>query len=266
MEELKVKAIQTQQFWEDKQANFDYLEKTFFATFKGDDVDLILLPEMFNTSFTMNATNMGESMNGNSVAWLLKWANKLNTHIGGSLIIEEDGDYFNRFVIVGPEGVKASYNKRHLFRMANEHEHFSAGNERVVFELKGWNILLQVCYDLRFPVYSRNTYANGKKEYDAVVYIANWPAKRGFIWKNLVQARAIENQAYAIGLNRVGKDGNDIEYTGDSMLVDPWGNIIEQAMAGTELVLDLTLKPLVLTDIAELFPAYLDADQFNRVD
>ena len=260
MQDLKVALIQTKQFWEDKRANFSYFENSFLKSLKGEDVDLVLLPEMFNTGFTMNTQSMAESIDGESIQWLIKWASVLNCQIGASLIINENGNYFNRFVIVSENGIENHYDKRHLFRMADEHNHFTAGEQRVVHQLKGWNILLQVCYDLRFPVFSRNKTIGEGKEYDAVIYIANWPEKRNLVWKTLLLARAMENQAFCIGVNRVGVDGNEISYPGDSCLIDPWGNIIQRFSENEETVKILTLEKQIITDITERFPAFKDAD------
>ncbi len=260
MQDLRIALIQSIQHWEDKKLNFSHFESRFLNSFQKGEADLILLPEMFNTGFSMNAKEMAEKMDGKSIAWLIQWANQLECHIGGSLIIEENGNYYNRFVIVSGNGVQTTYDKRHLFRMADEHQHFSSGENRVVYSLKGWRLMLQVCYDLRFPVFSRNRMVNGEKEYDVLMYIANWPKKRAFIWKNLIQARAIENQAYSIGLNRVGEDGKGIHYSGDSMVVDPWGNITEELEPHNEMVKIVTLQSKILKDIVRLFPAHLDAD------
>lgn len=257
MQDLKVAIIQTQQFWEDKSGNLVHFER-HLDTIK-ETVDLVLLPEMFNTGFTMN-TGMAESMQGSSIEWLRIQAERLNTQIGASLIVEENGNFYNRFVIVSAKGVETHYNKRHLFRMANEHQHFAPGEERVVYSLKGWNILLQVCYDIRFPVFSRNKTLGETKEYDLMIYLANWPAKRSFVWKTLLLARAMENQAFCIGVNRVGVDGNDISYTGDSALVDPWGNPEFQFSENEEMVKILTLNYQKIIDITERFPAFKDAD------
>ncbi|NOQ70521.1 MAG: amidohydrolase [Crocinitomix sp.] len=260
MQDLKMGLIQTQQFWEDKAANLAHYEAQFLSKIKPNTVDLILLPEMFNTSFSMKASQFAEEMNGASIEWLMRWAKNLNCQIGGSLIISEEGHYYNRFVIVSQDGIESTYDKRHLFRMVDEHQHFSPGQNRVIHVIKGWPILLQVCYDLRFPVFSRNRFLKDEKEYAAVIYVANWPKKRAFIWKNLIQARAIENQTYSVGLNRVGKDGNGFTYSGDSMLVDPWGNIETSFPANKEHFQIVTLKKSVMDDIKTNFPAYLDAD------
>jgi predicted amidohydrolase len=260
MQDLKVALIQTKQFWEDKTANFKHFEKTFFRELKPGEVDLILLPEMFNTGFTMNTTNVAEDMTGPSIHWLQKWAGNLNCQIGASLIIEEQGCYYNRFVIVGAEGILNYYDKRHLFRMANEQDHFTAGNRRVIHQLKGWKIMLQVCYDLRFPVFSRNQFREGQLEYDALFYIANWPEKRSGVWANLLRARATENQAYVVGVNRVGTDGNDIPYSGDSAVIDPWGNTQVKMEPNKECLRIITLNKVTLNEVRERFPAYLDSD------
>ena len=208
----------------------------------------------------MDVENIAETDDGETVEWLMEQASILNAQIGVTMIIYEEEQFFNRFLIVSESGIEAQYDKKHLFTLAKENEHFTAGTERVVYRYKGWNILLQICYDLRFPVFSRNKTIEEKKEYDLVVYLANWPNKRANAWKTLLQARAIENQSFCIGVNRVGDDGNQISYQGDSMIVDPWGNILLQASENKELVKNLTLKRAVLEDIEESFPVFKDAD------
>ena len=260
MQDLKVALIQTNQFWEDKKANFEHLENMHFSKIKTGDCDLILLPEMFNTGFSMNVKDLGEEMSGTSIKWLQKWAQKLDCQIGASLIVKEHNVFFNRFVIVSKNGVETYYDKRHLFRMAAENDFFEAGKNPIIYHLKGWNIMLQICYDLRFPVFSRNKTIGDKKSYDVVVYVANWPEKRSNIWNILLQARAIENQAYCIGLNRVGTDGKNITYSGDSAVIDPWGNIDFLATKKIEEVKILTLATSKLNDISKQFPAFKDAD------
>ncbi|MCB9224524.1 MAG: amidohydrolase [Crocinitomicaceae bacterium] len=260
MQDLKVAIIQTKQFWEDKARNLAHFENTYLNELKGQEIDLLLLPEMFNSSFTMNVEAMAEAMDGDSITWLFNWATELNCQIGASLIIYENGRYYNRFVIVSENGIETYYDKRHLFRMANENDHFEAGSQRVLHTIRGWKILLQVCYDLRFPVFSRNRTIEGKKEYDLVIYVANWPERRNYVWKTLLLARAMENQAYCIGVNRVGTDGNDITYTGDSAVVDPWGKIQYQFNSSEEAYKIVSLDYKILEDITEKFPAYKDAD------
>ena len=260
MQDLKIGLVQTHQHWEDKAANYTHFEAIFKKHLEGKDADLILLPEMFNTSFTMNAHSMAETMDGEAISWLKKQAALLKCQLGASLIIKEEGHFYNRFVIVNETEVLAYYNKRHLFRMAGENEFFSPGEERVVYELNGWRILLLVCYDLRFPVFSRNHFDGQKQDYDLMIYIANWPEKRSYAWKNLIQARAIENQAFCLGLNRVGKDGNDIVYSGDSAIYDPWGNPELQCTPSQEVIQIQAINYEKLEDIRQKFPAYLDAD------
>jgi predicted amidohydrolase len=260
MQNLTIALIQTIQFWEDKAANYQHLESQHLNQIEPGAADLVLLPEMFNTGFTMNVKEMYEDMNGEAIEWLHSWAEKLDCQIGGSLIIKADNQYYNRFVIVSPEGILNYYDKRHLFRMAEENDYFTAGKRRVIHQIKGWKILLQVCYDLRFPVFSRNRTIEGQTEYDLVAYIANWPAKRSMVWKNLLQARAIENQAFCIGLNRVGEDGNGIAYSGDAMVIDPWGNVSKPIAENEEDMEIITLDYGVLKGIKSSFPAYLDAE------
>lgn len=260
MQPLRIAIIQTNQFWENKEANFEHFEKTHFSQIEPKSCDLILLPEMFNTGFSMNTNQLAEENEGKSIQWLKKWADHFDCQIGATLIIKESNNAYNRFVIVSKEGIEKTYNKRHLFRMAGENDHFTPGTDRTVYDLKGWKILLQVCYDLRFPVFSRNKVINGQPEYDAVIYLANWPEKRSFVWSTLLKARAIENQAYCIGVNRVGTDGKEITYSGDSAVIDPWGNDHYIATKNTELVKILTLDYAVLKQIRTLFPAFKDAD------
>lgn len=260
MQDLKVCLIQTSIIWENKQANFEHLESKFFSKMKAGDCDLIMLPEMFNTGFSMNTETLSEEMTGPSIKWLQKWAEKLDCQIAATIIIREDKSFYNRFLFVSKLGIEAYYDKRHLFRMAEENTYFSPGQNRVIHTIKGWNILPQVCYDLRFPVFSRNRSKGDKLEYDLVIYLANWPKRRAAIWSVLLKARAIENQAYCIGVNRVGLDGKEIDYSGDSEVIDPWGNTDYLATDSSEQVKFLTLSHQKLTDIKALFPAYKDAD------
>jgi len=263
MTDLSIVLCQTNIVWQNKKANVQNIENNYFNHIKSNEVDLILLPEMFLTGFTMDTTQFAEKMTGSTIKWLQQWAKLLNTQIWGSLIIEENDQYFNRFVIVSEKGVETYYDKVHLFRMGDENNHYSQGSNRVVYQLKGWNILLQVCYDLRFPVFSRNKNINGEKEYDVIVYVANWPKVRSYIWSNLLQARAIENQVYSIGVNRVGLDGHQIDHSGDSAVINPWGQVIYKSLPSQPDIQLVQLKKSVLNDIKNKFPAYLDADEFK---
>lgn len=230
MENLRITLVQSNLFWEDKNANLKHFESLLKPLAK--QTDLIILPEMFTTGFSMNTLKLAELMSGTTVKWLKKQANLLSAAIIGSCIITESGQYYNRLIWVEPNGSIQYYDKRHLFSFANEHEHYTAGEKHLLVEYKGWKIMPLICYDLRFPVWSRNTV-----DYDLLIYIANFPEKRSFAWKQLLTARAIENQAYTIGVNRIGEDGKGIAYAGDSCLL---------AFSGKTL-LDLKDKEIINT-------------------
>lgn len=256
MQDLRIILAQSDLVWEDALANREHFEEKLSGSIGRPH--LIVLPEMFNTAFSMKSDRLSEKMDGPTVKWMAHMAKQTNAVIYGSLIVEEDGEYFNRGVWMRPNGTFEHYDKRHLFRMADETDHFSAGKKRVVVELKGWRILLQICYDLRFPVFSRN---NG--DFDAVVYVANWPEVRRSPWSKLLQARAIENQAWVIGVNRVGQDANGIQYSGDSVLVDPYGEIKAAPRSSREQFCNAVLLGDVLPEFRKRFPVALDADAFE---
>ena len=213
---LRITLIQPDLVWHDPAANRAVLAEQFIAL--AQQTDLIVLPEMFTTGFTMEAAAYAESMDGPTLAWLREWADRTGAAITGSLIVEENGHYYNRLVWMPPDGDYLTYDKRHRFTLAGEHEHYAAGRERVVIDYRGWRILPLICYDLRFPVWSRN-----QDDYDLLLYVANWPAVRAPAWCALLAARAIENQAYTVAVNRVGRDGNDYPYVGDSGIIDYQG-------------------------------------------
>jgi omega-amidase len=263
MDNLKVTLIQTNIIWENIDANLKRYEEEHLSKINVDTTDLILFPELFSTGFSMKTDKLAEKMDGLTINWMQKWATKLNTQIGGSLIIKENDQYFNRFVIVSKDGVESQYDKKHLFRMGEENTHFTAGHKRIVYTLKGWKILLQVCYDLRFPVYSRNKTIDGQKEYDAAIYVANWPEVRSNIWSVLLRARAIENQIFCIGLNRIGIDGKDVNHSGNSTIINPWGQTTYDTANNVEKITTILLKSEILTTINNNFPAYLDADTYH---
>ena len=217
---------------------------------------VVVLPEMFSTGFSMASARLAETMEQETVAWMKAQSEKLDSIICGSVIIKENNNYYNRFVWVDGDST-TTYDKRHLFRMADEHQFYSPGVKRTVLEHQSLRILPQVCYDLRFPAFSRN-----RGDYDLLLYVANWPAARREQWLTLLKARAIENQAYVIGVNRVGKDGNDVNYAGDSCLVNFRGEIIED-LAGEDAVVSVSIDALALSQYRETFPAYLDADTFT---
>ncbi len=265
--ELKISILQTSLFWEDIPANLLHLEKQL-AKLISVDTDIVILPEMFNTGFTMNAAKVAEPMQGTTMQWMQKWANKLNAALVGSLIINAQNNYYNRLVWMLPESeIKSTnsppfytYDKRHLFRMANEQEVFANSTQKLVINYKSWKICPLICYDLRFPVWSRYTQ---QQTYDCLIYIANWPAVRSYPWSQLLVARAIENLAYVVGVNRVGKDGKGFDYSGDSVALDFRGQAIWKAVAGQEMTHTFTLSKNNLIAFREQFPAWMDADGFE---
>lgn len=218
MQDLRITTVQTDLTWEDKKANLAQFDLKF-QPLQGK-TDLIILPEMFTTGFTMNANTMAESMDGPTIKWMAAKADSLNCVITGSLIIEENGHYFNRLIWMSPDGTIQYYDKRHLFTLAKEHKVYTAGKKKLIVTHKGWKICPLICYDLRFPAWSRN-----QEDYDLLLYVANWPKPRAHHWKALLMARAIENQCYLAGVNRVGVDEKNNSYTGDSAVIDYKGSL-----------------------------------------
>ena len=253
MQNLKITLIQTGPVWEDiagSVALFDQKIKDI-----REKTDLIILPEMFTTGFSMNASNLAQDLNGSSIEWLQKISNKINADIVGSIIFKNNDLYFNRLLWAKPDGRLFTYDKKHLFRFAGEEKVYSAGIENITVELNGWKIRPFICYDLRFPTWTRNI----KNQYDIAVFVANWPEKRSMHWKSLLQARAIENQCYVIGVNRVGMDGNGLFYSGDSSVIDPFGKIIFQKH-DEECTYTTVLSFNALEDYRKTFPAWMDSD------
>ncbi len=255
MKSLRATIIQTDLHWEDKAKNIALFDK-LLATIESP-TDFIVLPEMFTTAFSMNRS-LAEPMSGETISWMKHKAAHLNTPVCGSLMIVDEGKYYNRFVWVNPNGTLQFYNKRHLFRMANEHEHFSAGNERIIIELNGWKLFPVVCYDLRFPVWLRRT---SQFDYDAMIVVANWPERREHHWRVLLQARAIENQSYLVAVNRIGMDGTGLNYSGYSGILSPKGEWITE-LPNMASITQVELNKQVLTDWRTTFPAANDADSF----
>jgi len=255
VQDLTVTLIQTTLDWHDAGAN----RARFDGLIAGinEPTDLIVLPEMFTTGFTMDTTGYAEQMDGDTVAWMQLVAKDFDATICGSLIIEAQGRFYNRLIWMPPDAPAGWYDKRHLFRMASEHDHFSAGNERAIFELNGWRICPLVCYDLRFPVFSR-----GIDAFDLLIYIANWPRPRRSAWRTLLPARAVENLCYTLGVNRIGTDGTDIAYAGDSMIADYLGNLIVDC-DDEEQIITTTLDATKLERYRKKFPAHLDADPYR---
>ena len=256
MSPLTLALIQSATRWHDPAGNCDDYEAKLSGI--GGSCDIVVLPEMFSTGFTMESRTFAESMDGTTVDWMKAQAQRLDAVVCGSVIIEDDG-YFNRLIWARPDGALHFYDKRHLFRMAGEHQHFDAGTNRIIVSYRGWRLCLSVCYDLRFPVWLRN-----RRDYDALLCVANWPEPRALAWQTLLRARAIENQAFAVGVNVVGTDGNGLSYAGDTSVYAPDGQTI--AAAGqTEGVVTATLMPSVLTAMRQAFPVALDADSFVLV-
>ena len=253
---LRLTLIQSALYWEDIDGNL----KTFHKKIKEcPETDIIMLPEMFTTGFTMNVTEVAEAMNGKAVRWMHQMAKEKNAVITGSLIISEGGNYYNRLLWVQPDGKELVYDKKHLFSMANEHLSFTAGTEKLIIDYKNWKIAPFICYDLRFPVWNRN-----QEGYDLAFYVANWPAKRSFHWNSLLLARAIENQAYVVAVNRVGTDGKGFEYSGDSSVIDPAGEILYHKK-DLEDVFTLTITKENLAEKRKQFPFWNDKDAFEIV-
>jgi predicted amidohydrolase len=254
MQDLNVALIQEDLVWQDPQANRNLFQHYFSAL---ADADLVVLPEMFTTGFTMAASDHAETMDGDSVEWMKHQSRRYGFTLAGSLIIEDQGRYFNRLVVVEAGSVAGAYDKRHLFRMAREQHSFSPGQARVVVNVAGWRVALQVCYDLRFPVFSRN-----RQDYDVLLYVANWPAVRRGAWQALLPARAIENLSYCLGVNRVGSDAVGVTYSGDSVIVDYRGQAM--ASAGEHAgVARAQLSAAGLASFRDKFPAHLDGDSFQ---
>lgn len=261
MASLTFTLIQPHLHWEEKAANLQALERKIKTL--GDSAQVVILPEMFSTGFSMKPEELAEDMQGDTVEWMKRVAAENRIILTGSLIIQERGRYFNRLIWMQPNGQYGYYDKRHLFAFGNEDEHYTAGHRRFIASANGFRINLMVCYDLRFPVWARQQFSeDGDFEYDVLVYVANWPERRSHAWKTLLTARAIENQCYVIGVNRVGEDGNKIYHSGDSMVVDPLGEVLYHK-AHDEDTFTITLEKEHLEQVRERFPFWKDADEFD---
>ncbi|MDH4573117.1 amidohydrolase [Salinicola acroporae] len=267
MNELRVSLVQSELEWESPEANRRLLDHRM-GTLDGSRTDLIVLPEMFATGFTMNAEGMAEPAEASpTLDWMRRQARERDCAIAGSLAIADGGARYNRLYWVTPDGGVEHYDKRHLFRMGDEPLHYSMGQARKIVELKGFRLLLSVCYDLRFPVWLRQRPSAPEPfEYDALLCVANWPAPRRRPWRTLLQARAIENLGYVIGVNRVGRDGNGLTYAGDSMVVDFKGELMIDHPTDTPFVETVTLSAAALSSFRDTFPAWRDADAFALID
>lgn len=260
MSSLSVTLIQTALHWEDKTANLQMLEQKINSI--TEKTHVVVLPEMFSTGFSMRPEALAETMQGETVAWMKRLAGEKRMILTGSLIIEEEGHFYNRLIWMLPNGQYGYYNKRHLFAYANEDQHYSGGNQRFIASVNGWKINLLVCYDLRFPVWARQQYTEAGFEYDVLICVANWPERRNTAWKTLLQARAIENQCYVVGVNRVGKDGNDNYHSGDSMAVTALGEVLYHKEHDEDIV-TIQLEKEALQAVREKLPFWKDADQFD---
>ena len=256
MKDLRLLFIQPDISWEDIDANLNMYKK-YLKEIKPGTVDLIILPEMFNTGFSMNASLLAEQMGHKSMKFLAEIAAEKKCTVTASLIVDENSKFYNRLIWMRDDGTYELYDKRHLFRMGNEEKVYCPGKKRKLVELNGWRILPLICYDLRFPVWSRN-----RNDYDVIIYIANWPERRSYAWKQLLIARAIENQAYVIGVNRIGEDGNGIVHAGDSMVIDYKGEVIKSAPLNEASVNTSVLSYKDLIQFRSAFPVHLDADNF----
>ncbi len=263
MKDLRVSIVQGETRWHDPAANRAYYGE-LISSLHGI-TDLVVLPETFTSGFSNDAIGNAETMDGPSVTWIREQAAALDAAVTGSVQLRTDAGVFNRMLFATPDGGLAHYDKRHLFSFAKEHERYAAGRDRVVVQWKNWNILLQVCYDLRFPVFSRNRFdvdRAGQLDYDLLLYVANWPSVRAYPWKTLLRARAIENLSYVVGVNRVGSDGNGLHYAGDSAVIDFLGTPVSEC-TDEERVVTTTLQAAALQGHRERFPAMLDGDRFS---
>jgi predicted amidohydrolase len=253
MQDLKVALIQAELAWEDQRANLDRFQRRIAQV--PPDVDLIVLPEMFATGFSMQAARLAQTMNGPAVAWMQARSRETGAALTGSLIIEENGRFYNRLIWAKPDGSLHTYDKKHLFRYAGEEKVYTAGRDRLTVDCCGWRIRPFICYDLRFPVWTRNL----DNAFDAAIFVANWPRRRAPHWKALLKARAIENQCYVAGVNRVGVDGNGHRYSGDSGVIDPLGQWVVRK-GDRETIITQIFSAAILTDYRNKFPAWMDAD------
>ena len=259
MSSLTCTLIQTKLFWQDAKANREMLEEKICSI--TEKTEIVILPEMFSTGFSMQPEKFAETMDGETVEWMKKIASTKKIILTGSLMIKENNDFFNRLIWMLPNGDCGCYDKRHLFAYGDEHNHYSPGKKRCIASVKGWKINLQVCYDLRFPVWARQCIKDDTFEYDVLIYVANWPERRALAWKTLLQARAIENQCYVVGVNRVGEDGNGVYYAGESTVVNSLGEILYQKK-DEEDIFTIELDKQHLEETRNKFPFWKDADKF----
>jgi len=261
MQDLTVALVQMDIRWEDPGENIRNIEILLSSLKKIPD--LVVLPEMFTTGFSMQVERCSETTEGPSVTFLKRMAAEMGCVFTATVLTEDQGRFYNRMYWVKPDRSFEYYDKRHLFSMAGEHHRITQGTKHRIVDLKGWKINLQVCYDLRFPVWSRNTYSDGRYAYDVLIYVANWPERRKVAYLALLPARAIENTAFVVWVNRVGEDGNGVQHSGDSMAVSPTGRILASCEQGREHVVDVTLQAAELDDLRRKFRIGPDWDRFQ---
>lgn len=254
--ELRVVGIQADLVWENPAQNLAFFDEKIRNLPK--ETDLVVLPEMFTTGFTMEPKNVAEKMNGNAVSWMIKMAQENNLALTGSLVIEDDNNYYNRLIFVHPSGKIETYDKKHSFTLAGEDKAYTSGNKKLIIAYKGWKICPLICYDLRFPVWARNT-----ENYDLLIYMANWPIKRIKAWNTLLKARAIENMSYVVGVNRTGTDANNYEYSGNSVVVDYLGDEISNLPKNEIGIIEATLIKSNQQKVREQLGFLNDKDDFN---
>jgi len=263
MKNIYVTILQSDLIWEDKEANLSNFKLKIAKLINKQD--LIVLPEMFSTAFSMKPEEFAEKPLATTHLWMQEMSNISKSYIAGSYMVVENGKYFNRFIIMSPDGSFQKYDKRHLFRMGNEHHHFEAGSEELIFNIKNWKIKALICYDLRFPVFAKNNYSNKSYDYDALLYVANWPKVRNHIWETLLQARALENQAVVIAVNRIGDDGNGLAHAGSSCIIDAKGDFIIPPQQDVEFSATAKLDFDDLVNFRSKFTVGLDWDSFNII-
>ena len=261
MQDLQIALIQSDISWENVPVNLDRFGKLIDAV--PGSVDLIILPEMFNTGFSINPAKCAETMDGPTLMFLKEKAREKNALLTGSLLVSDNGKYYNRLFVCFPDGSLKHYDKRHLFSLSDEDKMITAGNKRIIVNWKGWKIMPQVCYDLRFPVWSKNRLINEEFEYDFLYYVANWPETRIRFWKPLLAARAIENQSYVAGVNRIGKDGQGRPHTGESVVIGPDGETLVASETGKEEILNSILSRKKLGELRKKYPFAPDWDEFT---
>ncbi len=261
MQDLKIALIQSDLVWENARANLNHFDRLLNEI--KEKIDLILLPEVFNTGFPVDPEKFAETTDGPTMKWLKEKSNQLNCTIAGSILLKKAAGYFNTLISMNSDGTYDQYSKRHVFHLGDEADTITPGNKRIIIKLKNWKIRPMVCYDLRFPVWSKNTYSNETFEYDLLFYVANWPASRAYPWKQMLISRAIENQAYVIGVNRIGKDGVGNDYSGDSMLIDPKGQILKTLKPNQEEIAIVKISYKSLIDFRNKFNVGPDWDQFT---